>query len=134
VYFPNGYGSSNTKIARFSSVSNLQGPDITYADNATLGASFTVNTPGIYSMTFFAAGPAGMHLGISRNTTQPTVDVFSLTNALEAVATASIPVSNYQTTVSQAMPLNAGDVIRVHTDGQALNTNNFVQFLMARIG
>jgi len=133
VYFPNGYGSTNTKIARFSSVANAQGPDITYADSATLGGSFTVNNPGIYSMTLFASGPAGMHLGISRNTTQPTVDIFALTNALEAVATASVPLVNYQATASQVMPLNAGDVIRVHTDAQALNTNNFVQFQMTRI-
>jgi len=39
---PNGYGSTNTKIRRFLNVVENQCPDVTYADSATLGASFTV--------------------------------------------------------------------------------------------
>jgi hypothetical protein len=38
----NGYGSTNTAIRRFTNVVTNQGTDITYADSATLGTTFTI--------------------------------------------------------------------------------------------
>ena len=46
----NGYGSTNTVIKRYTNVVTNQGVDITYADSATLGASFTINTAGVYAI------------------------------------------------------------------------------------
>ena len=43
----NGYGSTNTKIRRFTNIVNNVGTDITYADSATLGNTFTINANGV---------------------------------------------------------------------------------------
>lgn len=46
----NGQGSTNTEIFRFTNIETNVGGDITYADSATLGASFTINTAGVYAL------------------------------------------------------------------------------------
>ena len=45
----NGFGSTNTNIRRYSSVTT-QGTALTCADDATNGASCTVNQDGIYAV------------------------------------------------------------------------------------
>src|SRR5580693_1830024 len=48
----NGIGSSYTTIRRFANVDINTGSDITYTDSASAGASFTINTNGIYSISY----------------------------------------------------------------------------------
>lgn len=113
----NGNGSTNTKIRRFTNVVTNQGTDITYADSATLGASFTINTNGVYAITFTDALSASGNSGISLNTTSPNTVVYS------------IPVIELLTWSGGANPiaqwtgyLPAGSVIRPHIDGQSSGT------------
>jgi hypothetical protein len=75
-------GSTNTTVARFATVNNNTGSDITYADSATLGASFTINTDGIYTMSFASSGAAtGRNTAITLNGTALSTDPGSLTYA-----------------------------------------------------
>ena len=133
VGLPNSYGSTNTRILRYSTVNINQGSDITYADSATLGGTFTINVSGVYSMSLQAVGPAGMHVGISRNTSQPTVDILALTNNYECIAGGNLPAANYQAVYATTMQLAAGDIIRVHTDAQTLGVTNYNNFTITRI-
>jgi len=131
---PNGYGSTNTKIPRFSNVVTNQGSDITYADSATLGASFTINTAGVYSIIHCnASNTAAMALGMSLNTTGPTVSIVSLT-ITEILAIASTAAAAYATDASWIGYLPAGSVVRPHTDGTALNSvANYTHFNITRV-
>jgi hypothetical protein len=48
----NGYGSTNQLCRRFSNTRLSTGSDISYSDSATLGGQFTINTTGIFSITY----------------------------------------------------------------------------------
>lgn len=126
----NGYGSTNNKIARFSSVVTNQGGDIAYADSATLGGSFTVNVAGMYAISFSANLASAQAMGVSRNTTQPTTSIAALTNNPERLAGAN----SAWPSVSWIGYLAAGDVIRAHTDGNAFAANTLQDFTISRVG
>jgi hypothetical protein len=132
----NGYGSVNTLIRRFSNVAQNMGSDIVYSDSATLGASFTVMSDGIYSITYIDnwTSNANSYIGLSRNTTLPTTPIFSLANS-ERLALSYVTVATGDGTVSWTGPLSAGDIVRPHV-GAALTVSgiNRTSFTIARIG
>lgn len=111
----NGVGSTNTKIRRFTNVVTNQGSDITYADSATLGASFTINTNGVYAISFTDALSAAGNSGISLNTTAPNTVVYSIPVAEQLSWSGSGPNVLAQWTGY----LLAGSVVRPHIDGQS---------------
>ena len=114
----NGYGSTNNKIRRFTNVVNNVGSDITYADSATLGGTFTVNTDGVYSVSFSDNFNAAGNLGLSLNSTQLTTGISGIT-AADRLSISTTPANQYTNVVSAVIYANAGDVIRAHNDGAA---------------
>lgn len=127
----NGFGSTNTKIRRFTNVRQAVGSDITFSDSATLGSYFTVNSAGTYSFSYSENFSAAAAMGLSLNSTQLTTDVTTITDtdrlAIETSDTAGRSIS-----CSWSGYLNAGDVIRAHTQGQAATTNNQVAFTASK--
>lgn len=128
----NGYGSTNTKIRRFTNTVVNQGADITYADSATLGASFTINTSGIYGVSYMECFNAGAWTGLSKDTTVPTTSWPSIPIA-EQLAGSSTTVSGQGAIAAWTGYLPAGSVIRPHTDGAAVGPVQPI-FTIARIG
>lgn len=120
----NGYGSTNTKIPRFLTVQKNVGPDVSYVDSATNGASFTINTSGLYAVTYvssFATVPTTA--GLSLNSSQLTTNIISINNADRiAIEWFSNADGNVGKTQSVILKLNPGDVVRAHTNGDALST------------
>ncbi|HAK62682.1 MAG TPA: hypothetical protein DCO82_05500, partial [Alphaproteobacteria bacterium] len=111
----NGYGSTNTKIRRYSAVQVNTGTAITYADSAANGASFTINETGIYAMTALDLIASGaLQFGISRNSSQLTTAVDSITAADRLAYTSINTGGNTAANVSVTRLLMAGYVIRVH--------------------
>ena len=111
----NGYGSTNTMIRRFTNVVTNQGADIAYADSATLGASFTINTSGVYGITYCDSFSATAYAGISLNSNQLTTAVFNITVAnLLVLATSSAGTNS--ATCATTIYLPAGSIIRPHAD------------------
>lgn len=114
----NGYGSTNTKIRRFTNTVTNQGTDITYADSATLGASFTINTDGVYAVSYSETVSAGTAIGISLNSSQLTIAIDSI-NVADILSLASHTTSGYSPVATSTLYLSAGAVIRPHTNGAA---------------
>jgi len=108
-----GYGSVNTAIPRFSNLQSSIGSDITYSDSATLGASFTINADGIYSISYAGVHDSAQGIGISKNSTE-------LTTAIASIATANRLTHEGSTGTGEDMScswtgyLQSGDVIRPH--------------------
>lgn len=119
VHTANGYGSTNTTIRRFSTVVAANGSDITYADSASLGASFTINNAGVYAISYSdsTSNASGMSLGISLNSNQLTTDIQTITAANRLVSANTPSTANYRNSVATTVYLSAGDVIRAHADG-----------------
>lgn len=122
VSVANGYGSTNNKIRRFTNLLGNTGTDITYADSATLGASFTVNAAGVYAISYSDQFGAAQHFGISLNTATPTTGISTLPTPSEVLAIATCSTASWGIAVSTTVFLPAGSIIRAHTDGAASGT------------
>lgn len=113
----NGYGSTATKIKRYSTVIENTGSNITYADSATNGASWTINVSGRYSISVTASASATSYYGISRNSNQLTTSIQSITDS--HILNIAKTIGGDHDSVSWVGYLTAGDVIRAHTEGSA---------------
>lgn len=127
----NGYGSTNTAIKRYATVVATQGTDITYADSATLGASFTINTAGVYSLSGNVIAAATSSLGASLNSSQLTSVIGSITAADRLIA--GYGAGGNPGTFSVSVYLPAGSVIRPHSDGNASTSAAAENFTVTRI-
>jgi len=131
----NGYGSTNTRIKRFSNIRENIGTDITYADSPTLGASFTINTDGIYSISYSDQGTVAMYFGPTKNSTELTTNIGSLAVPSSRLAMGTTSnVSGYPDSVSWQGSLVAGDIIRAHTDGTTSGTADRTTFTISKVG
>lgn len=129
----NGYGSTNTKIRRFVNIRQNIGTDITYADSATLGASFTINTAGVYAISYTDGFVVAGDVGVSLNTTQPTIDISSIADANRITVTTT-GSNSYRGACAVTLYLAAADVVRPHTNGLAAGTMpDDVMFTIARV-
>ena len=129
LYAPNGYGSTNTAIPRFATLQTSIGSGILYQDSATLGNSFTAVEDGIYTFTGYSASivsTTAHRVGLSINLAAPITTSISSVVATSLLAFAGDSV-NTATTSAKIVPftwsgkLNAGDIVRVHTDTNALS-------------
>jgi hypothetical protein len=129
----NGYGSTGTKIRRFSNTFNNIGTAITYVDSATNGASFTINEDGLYSITYTdIADSGGGTFGISKNASSLSVNITSLT-APEMLANQLVPVGTIAN-CAWSNYLLKGDVIRPHSEGMTSTQNKFSNFQISKVG
>jgi hypothetical protein len=113
-----GHGSTNTRVRRFSTTVASVGSGITFTQSATLGDIFTINESGVYAISYTdgrSAGPSSF--GVSKNSSQLTTDIISITNADRLVMSQEVSASGGFTNIGGTYRLNAGDIIRAHTDG-----------------
>jgi hypothetical protein len=134
VYDANGHGSTNTKITRFSVEAVNVGDDITYADTAAAGASFTVNSAGVYCVhhVLFNTSGGGTFMGISLNSSELTTNIQSLTADADFLA-GSYAGNSEPTTASWCGFLDSGDILRPHTAG-ATNTAAKTSMTVSKVG
>lgn len=132
LYTANGYGSTNTVIRRFTTTLESAGSDITYADSATLGATFTIVNSGVYSISYNDSFNAASNFGLSLNSAQLTTAILSLT-AANRIANTTTAANNQSALVSLTRYFAAGDVIRAHAEGTAVGGTNVTQFTIARV-
>lgn len=129
----NGYGSTNTKIRRFTNTVTNVGSDITYADSATNGASFTINTAGVYAISYNDQFSGGGYIGISVNSSQLTTSIESITVS-DIAAVAYMANSNAPVFVGCTLRLAVNDVIRAHNSGSVTGAvPNACQFTITRV-
>jgi hypothetical protein len=131
----NGFGSTNTKIARFSNLLTTVGTSVSYADSATLGASFTALESGVYEIGYSAyRGTAGSGLiGISLNSAQLTTNIQSATaSTVLAIGSTEGSAGGFDN-INWSGYLTAGDVIRPHTDGSQAS-ESYSSFTMSKAG
>ena len=127
----NGYGSTNTVIRRFTNIVNNVGTDITYADSATLGATFTINAAGVYNVSYTDNFAAGADMGLSINSTQLTTTIANIaTGDRLGMSTQS---TNWSITTSATFYAAAAAVVRAHTGGTASATAALATLLIARV-
>ena len=134
----NGHGSTtNNKIRRFTNIRQQVGDAFTYADSATDGMSITANRDMIASFSYSdARGVGAANAGISLNSSELTTDISNIA-ADDRLIMNLIQTGTAAENCSVTIRLNAGDIIRAHTDGSpdtALPRVQFVAQEVYRIG
>ena len=129
----NGLGSTNTCVRRFTNVVTNQGTDITYADSATLGASFTINTTGIYAMSYSDHGTGNTGQGITLNCTQNSTSFEQISDATQCLSGNVTPAGNINSTAAWTGQLPAGSVIRPSLGSNGATYPKTQQFTITRI-
>jgi hypothetical protein len=133
LHTANGNGSTNTAIRRFSTVVTNVGSDITYADSATLGATFTINNAGVYAISYTDNLGNANEIGLSLNSSQLSTSILSITAAdrLKSATTGGLAFSQCADWTGY---LSAGAVIRAHgAVSPAVGTNALANFTIARV-
>ena len=134
VHTGNGHGSTNTFIRRFTTTVSSTGTAITYADSAANGASFTINTPGVYAITYCDNYSLSQQkFGISLNSAQLTTNVASITAStrLGMTVSAGAGMSGVLTVVAL---LAAGDVVRPHDAANNAASAADSYFIIRKVG
>lgn len=128
-----GYGSVDTKIPYFTTtVVNSPGSDMTITSNdATNGLQITINTAGVYAITFnFSFDAATGIFGISLNATGSTA--FPSLTQTERLVEGNATVNDSNTAVTISLPLSVNDVIKPHVSS-ASSANSRTGFIIARV-
>lgn len=134
VTVDNGEGSTNTKIRRWTNTVTNIGSDITYADSAANGGSFTINRDGLYSMVYSDDLASANDFGITLNSASLTTAITSLAVA-EILGIASTRAANTRHQCAFTGYFRAGDVIRGHIDTEVSGTSDNAEFFhITRIG
>ena len=135
VNYGNGLGSVNTYVRRFTTTVRNVGTAITYADSATLGASFTINETGLYSVYYsdaMSGGSGGCCIGIN---TSPTASALTLIFTTPSALAGAFYYTNVGVTTfsSRVVRLTAGDVLRPYNQ---FTTNGFgdTNFIIRKVG
>jgi len=127
----NGYGSTNTNIRRFVNTVVNQGTDITYTDSASLGATFTINASGVYSISASEEANGASVAGLSLNSTELSTGIVSMTRAdVLSMSATSLNTPNVSTVTAYFV---VGDVIRSHTQGSAAGIATRTYFTITRV-
>jgi hypothetical protein len=123
VYIGDGYGSTNNKIRKFTTIGRRVGKAISYVSSATLGDSWVINESGLYLMQYQDQPSGASFMGISRNSTQLTTGISAIT-ATDAIIARNVGAAG-GAHCTCGLFLNAGDVIRAHTEGFTPNEGAF---------
>ncbi len=125
----NGFGSTNTTCRRFTTTVTNTGSAITYADSAGNGATFTINTTGIYAIEVadrHGGGAGSKIVGISRNSSNLTTTIDALSSSERLAFFQNNNANAWSHACSWVGHLTASDVIRMQctatTDGAAEST------------
>lgn len=137
VHTGNGTGSTNNKVRRYSTLQRSVGTAVTYADSATLGATFTINEAGLYEVyTADESSAAPTIYGASLNSANLTTSIKSIpaTERLSiSYGTGGTGVVN--PAVTRTVRLSAGDVVRAHADGLPAGTTvGYAIFSIRKVG
>ena len=123
----NGYGATNTAVRRWTNTITNQGSDITYADSATLGGSFTINTNGVYSISCIDNFTSVASLQIGINAT--AIANAGASNPVIATSTgANIVVQG-----TYAAYLAAGTVVRALGTAASGTATAYTMFSIVRV-
>lgn len=127
------YGSTATKVRRWTNLLTSTGLAITFDQSTISGDTFTINESGTYAMTYCDQFNAVANMGISIDASG-TTSVQSLTNT-NVVCGNNTPGAELGTCCSATRALLAGHVLRAHTDGTANGSNTWLQsFRIRKIG
>lgn len=108
-----GHGTTNTKIRRYTTLSENTGGFVTFSDDAANGSLFTVDISGTYIIKCGDTLAGTQNFGISKNSAQLTTAIESITLA-DRLAMGVTGGASLCGECIAIVYLSAGDLIRGH--------------------
>lgn len=138
VYGGAGHGSVDTFVRRFATLVSIIGTDISYTSNASNGSFFTINTPGLYCISYTDASSSGADAGVTKNSPHLTTAVADPSNDAYRLFAVSVSGAGANQTggMSTTLFCNAGDVIRAQNDSSSTpdgTANNGTTFRVTKV-
>ncbi len=113
----NGYGSSSTKIQKFTTeVDASNDVVVTVVNSATLGFTITANIDCTIYVNYNACFNGSAEVGISKNSSELTTNIVSIT-ASDRLSVISTESNNHPNIASWAGQIASSDILRPHTSG-----------------
>ena len=130
-----GFGSTATKIPYFSTVvtNNPNGKFTITSNDATNGLSITVNTAGLYALSFWFDPGQSDYVGISLNASSVTTSISGIA-AAGRLGMQYCPGVNQTASVSVTIRLAVNDVIRPQINTGSFGTAAASGFAMEFVG
>lgn len=131
------YGSTDNKVMTLSTINQQIGTGLSYSNNSINGCRVTVNTAGIYTITFNCGISNGNapYPSITRNATAYTTTASYSIPYPFRIAYGSANIANVGATCSWTGVLNAGDVIRFQNDGvQMPSVSTDTSIIICQVG
>lgn len=128
-----GYGSTNLTTLRLATSRRADGTAVTFADSASLGATFTVNEPGLYAITGSCGDSSGVYIAISINGTQLAAGPVPMTYAQGLRALTSGGTTYFQGSMSFVTRLAVGDIIRLQGNGASAPNSSRVSMGVTKV-
>jgi hypothetical protein len=135
LYGGSGFGSTNTRVRRYTTVGKNVGRAMTLSQSATNGDSITINEDGVYTILAVdtRVGGGSTQFGISKNSTQLTTGIASIT-ITDVLAINQCNSGDRSKNATVTTILSRGDVIRGHGDASADATANVeVMFRITKV-
>jgi hypothetical protein len=129
---PNGFGSTNTSIRRWTNTTEKKGSGITYADSAGNGMTLTINEKGTYCASYSDTRSGGAStVGISKNSNQLTTSISAITTLHRMAITNG--ATGFDAQSSACFKANSGDIIRSHGSGSETGNAAEHQFIITKV-
>lgn len=132
LYSQNGYGSSNTAVRQWNTIGKNIGSDLTLTQSAVDGDKITINTAGIYSISYSDDFSNGADLGIVLNGTQGNIVIYTITGS-DILAISSNKSSAYSGSCSVTLHLSVNDYVWAQTDMTSTGTFGIGSFRVTRV-
>lgn len=128
-----GHGSTATKIRQFTT-NTVTGSAISCASDTTNGTVYTINSAGVYAITYQDVRTAGQaRIGLSLNSAQLTTNIGSL-SAATILGIAITDAANEPGNITVIRRFAANDVIRPHGEGLVNETDAvIVKFYITQV-
>jgi hypothetical protein len=117
----NGYGSTNNKIKKFTTEVTNVGNAMTVVNDATNGASATINLPGTYCFSLSNSANGNDAFGFSLNSAQLTTGISAITTA-DRLVFSNTGAADFTYSATWCGSLKNGDVVRPHANGSSAST------------
>jgi hypothetical protein len=131
---PDGYGGNADNIPTFAVVDTIKGAAIKMSTSGANGTYFSISEDGLYLALFNCIEPLqDMYIGISVNANNLNVAIDQLAYAQGMRGICHI-LTGGSGEVCVPIYLKKGDIVRPHTDGQAMPSDGHSFFSLTRVG
>jgi hypothetical protein len=129
-----GYGSTGTRVLRFSNIEQSIGDGVQYISDSVNGDRFIIGKEGLWNLSFAFSATTAADFGITRNQSSLSTQINALPTTEVLVMSTTDTSAGFEATAATEAYLYVGDIIRASADGGTVSGTRISKFSMAHKG